>query len=94
MWQFLKNLFGLDTDQEAQEALIDANVCPNCWGSQEYAGQFKAYAKDRTRSNITKDPEGRKAFIQQFVEDHVTGIKLINDGAQKTCPSCRAKYKP
>jgi len=94
MLNFLKKLFGLSPATVSEEELLDINVCPNCWGKQTYDGQFEEYVKDPTRSNIAKDHGHRKAFIQQFVEDRVSGIKLINEGALKTCPGCKTKYQP
>lgn len=73
--------------------LIDANACPNCWGIQEYDGKFEEYLKDSTKSNISGDKSQRKAFIQQFVETNITGIKLKKDGNTQICPSCKTKFK-
>ena len=92
MLDFLRKLFGIKENRVSRDELIELNVCPNCWGQQAYGDNFEEYIKDPTRSNIAKDPSNRKAFIQQFVEDHVTGIKLVNDGALKTCPGCKTKY--
>ena len=93
MINFLKKLFGIKPAAIENDEMVKMNVCPNCWGKQSYDGQFEEYLKDPTKANITKDPAQRKAFIQQFVEDRVSGIKLINEGALKTCPGCKTKYK-
>lgn len=77
------------TDQE----LIDAGACPNCWGKQEYDGKYVDYVKDQTKSNIDKNKSGKKAFIQQFVETNVTGIRLKKDGDKQTCPACKLGFK-
>ncbi len=76
---------------EAQ--LVDAAVCPNCWGKMEYDNQYIDYVKDQTKSNINHDNTGKKAFVQQFVETHVTGIHLKKDGDHLSCPMCKGKYK-
>ena len=89
---FFKKLFGGKSDV-GEDMLIEAGVCPNCWGKQEYDHQFVEYLKDQTRSNIAGDHTHQKAFIQQFVEDRVTGIQLKNDGTFKTCPACKVKYQ-
>ena len=44
----------------------------------EWDGKFTEYAKDQTKSKINPDIEHQKAFIQQFVETNITGIKLKN----------------
>ena len=76
-----------------EQTLIDANACPNCWGIYEYDNQFIDYVEDQTKSNINHDKSNQKAFVQQFVETHVTGIHLKKDGDHLSCPRCKGKYK-
>ena len=91
---FLGKLFGKKegsiklNDQE----LIEAGACPNCWGRQEYEGEYIEYMKDQTKSNINHDKQHQKAFVQQFVETHVTGIRLKKDGDHLSCPKCSRKF--
>jgi len=73
--------------------LIEAGACPNCWGYQEYDDQFVEYNRDSTKSNINNDKQNQKAFVQQFVETNVTGIRLKKDGDKQVCPMCKGKYK-
>ena len=91
----LDKLVGLltSTEKPSEEALLEAGVCPNCWGKQEYANEYREIVKDKTKSNINKDASGQKAFIEQFVETHLTGIQLKNDGEHLTCASCTGKFK-
>jgi uncharacterized protein YbaR (Trm112 family) len=92
---FLSRLFG-KKDQVStidDQALIEAGVCPNCWGKTEYADEYVTFVKDITKSNISGDKSGQKAFIQQFVETHVTGIHLKREGDLLSCPKCKGKYK-
>ncbi len=72
--------------------LLEAGACPNCWGRQDYEGRYVEFVKDKTKSNINHDKEHRKAFVQQFVETHVTGIQLRQEGKHKACPSCKERY--
>ncbi len=74
------------------DTLVEAGVCPNCWGKQAYEGKFKDYVIDQTKSNVNKDKTQQKAFIQQFVETNVTGIKLKSEGDKVHCPACNAKF--
>ena len=92
---FFSKLFGKKKNSEvfSDEEIAAAGACPNCWGSQEYDGQYFDFAADQTKSNINNDKEGQKAFIQQFVETNITGIKLKKDGDQQACPMCKTKYK-
>ncbi|MBX2815581.1 MAG: hypothetical protein KTR24_06280 [Saprospiraceae bacterium] len=77
----------------ADGLLLEANVCPNCWGRMEYDNQFMDYVKDQTKSNINRDKSNQKAFVQQFVETHVTGIHLKSEGDMLACPKCTGKFK-
>ncbi len=73
--------------------LIGEGVCPNCWGEQDYDGKYIAFMQDQTKSNINHDAAHKKAFVQQFIETGITGIRLKKDGDQLVCPSCAGKYK-
>lgn len=73
--------------------LLDAKVCPSCWGRQEYDNKFIDYVEDRTKDNINHNKSHQKAFIQQFVETHVEGIHLKQEGEYFSCPHCNLKHK-
>ena len=91
---FLKRLFDQNTTTAVNEnQLIENHTCPNCWGKQEYEGKFQQYVQDQTKANINHDKLQQKAFIQQFIENHVSGIKLNRVENQLTCPKCKKKYQ-
>lgn len=92
---FFSRLFGKKKPKPTvdEATLIEANTCPNCWGRMEYDDQFVEFTKDQTKSNINHDKTQQKAFVQQFVETHVTGIRLKRDGENLHCPKCKGKYK-
>lgn len=92
---FFSWLFGKKSDDIvfSDQEIINAGACPNCWGKQEYDGQYKAYVKDQTKANINNDSEGQKAFVQQFIETNVTGIRLKKDGDLQACPVCKTRFK-
>ena len=92
---FLSRLFGSKKPQSEMNDsdLIEAGACPNCWGRMEYDNKFIEYYEDQTKANISNDKAHQKAFIQQFVETHVTGIHLKSEGDQLSCPKCKGKYK-
>ncbi len=77
-----------DKIEISEEGLTEVGVCPNCWGHSEYGGQFVEYVEDRQIDIKNKDATAQKAFIQKFVEDRITGIRLINDGENSACPVC------
>ncbi len=68
--------------------IIEAGACPNCWGKQEYDNQYIAFRKDKTKANISNKEQ--KAFVTQFVETHVSGIKLLTADDRTYCPKCDA----
>lgn len=76
-----------------EEELQDVGVCPNCWGRQDYDGQFLEVIEDRQVDVNNKYTNSRKAFIQEFVETHVDGIRLKKDGDHMKCPTCQDGYK-
>ena len=88
----LRKLFGKENRLKSEE-IVEAGACPNCWGTQEYDNKFIEFIEDQTKSNINLDHSKRKAFIQQFVEDRVSGIKLKNEGTHHVCPVCKKKFK-
>ncbi len=92
---FFSKLFGSKKSNNSvdEASLIEAGACPNCWGRMEYDNKFIDYVEDQTKSNINHDKSHRKAFVQQFVETHVTGIKLKREGDYLSCPKCKGKYK-
>ena len=92
---FLSKLLGNDesTPNLSKEELLEAEVCPNCWGKQDYDNKFIQYTKDQVKANLNNDKTAKKAFVQQFVETNITGIRLKKDGDQLVCNSCNATHK-
>ncbi len=88
MINFLRRLFGLGSASAgpSRAELTELNVCPNCWGKQQYEGQYQKALADATKSNLTG--AARKTFIQQFVETHVSGISLKSEKDKVHCPKC------
>jgi len=66
--------------------IMQAGACPNCWGTQEYNDKYIAFRKDKTKSNISNQEQ--KAFVTQFVETYVSGIKLLKEADRTYCPKC------
>ena len=91
---FFKNLFNKKNKINlSSDELIEAGACPNCWGKQKYGDQYIEYSKDHTKSNINNDKQHQKAFVQQYIETAITGIKLKKEGDYLMCPKCNSKYK-
>jgi len=90
---FLRNLFSRPTAGLSSAQLIEAGVCPNCWGKMQYDSKYQDYLKDATKDNVSGRSDGRKSFVLQFIETHVDGIKLKKDGDKLDCPKCSTTYK-
>lgn len=65
-------------------------LCPNCWGRQEYQGEFFEAVK---REGIdTKNLTEKKGWIKSYAEQHFSGIALSHSEPNNTCASCGMKY--
>ena len=62
-------------------------VCPNCWGKQEWDGEF--YKKIKA-NNITPEHNTYDSFIHQ-VAQKLDKITLKED--TYTCETCNVNYK-
>ncbi|MEO9483680.1 MAG: hypothetical protein ABJG47_09555 [Ekhidna sp.] len=72
-----------------KELVEEAGVCPNCWGEQAYDDKF--IDKAREKQIDVNNHEGRHAFIQDFVVNHVDGIHLHKEDNGIGCPRCHRK---
>ena len=92
---FFNKIFGTNNEPTklSKEELIGAEVCPNCWGKQNYEGKFVQYTKDQVKASLNNEKTSKKAFVQQFVETNITGIRLKKDGDQLVCNACNGKFK-
>ena len=75
------------------EDLVEHGVCPNCWGEQEWEDQYIAFAEDREKDFLNRDRTGQKAFIEKFITEYITGIRLKREGDRLVCPRCTGGYK-
>ena len=88
---FIKRFFNRNsTPPVTNEELLEQNLCPNCWGKQAYEGKFQKFIVDQNKTDDGKTQ--RKAFILQFVEDHVSGINLQRTTNHLSCPTCKKEY--
>ena len=71
---------------EEEVGLAPEGVCPNCWGKQEWEGEF--YKKTNGKS-ITKNSDIYDNFINQVVEK-LDKITLKED--IYICETCNMKY--
>jgi len=66
-------------------------VCPPCWGTQEYDNVVRELYKDQQIDVNNHNSSTNYAFIQDFVVNHVDGIKLKKGKNSFECPTCKTK---
>lgn len=73
------------------ENQVPVGACPVCWGESEYDGEIRQLYKDKQID--VNNHQANHAFIQDFVVNHVDGIRLrkMENGYQ--CPKCK-RVKP
>lgn len=88
----MKSLFKKIFGRKSQTSIkpLD-NVCPNCWGTQEYVDKIVKAIKD-SQIEVYNHAK-KKAFIQQFVQDRISGILLQKNREGFYCPKCLIQYK-
>jgi len=81
----LKNYF--KSKLEGKDTLdAPEGVCPNCWGKQEWDGEF--YKKIKA-NNITPENNTYTSFIHEVAEKL---DKIILKEDKYTCESCKVSY--
>lgn len=76
------------SDQE----LVEQGVCPYCWNDLAYYNEYMSYIEDRTKADIHGPKDKKKGFIEQFVQENITGIQLKNDNNRRVCPNCNREF--
>ncbi|MFT4525890.1 MAG: hypothetical protein ACI9FU_001703 [Granulosicoccus sp.] len=73
--------------KEETKDQVPVGACPICWGEQEYDGEVRQLYKDKQID--VNNHRANHAFIQDFVVNHVDGIRLrkMENGYQ--CPRCK-----
>lgn len=66
--------------------------CPNCWGRQEYEGQFFE-AMENQNVDINNINE-KKGWIQDYADKNLSGIQLKHQDDQLVCSKCKLSYRP
>lgn len=59
-------------------------ICPNCWGKQEWEGEFYELMKG---SKNEKRDETYNTFINKIMETNIDGIAIQKD--TYTCKTCK-----
>ena len=64
-----------------------AGLCPNCWGEQEYDKQIREMYEDKQID--VNNHSANYAFVQDFLVNHIEGIRLKKGNNGYECPTCR-----
>ena len=67
------------------------NDCPNCWGTQAYAGAF--LEPEQNERIDLNNIEQKTGWIQAYAAKHFEGIQLHNIQEMLECPSYRLTYR-
>ena len=74
----LENLLAyIKQKPSAKNNLAPEGFCPNCWGRQEYSGQFFVAVKKRGLD--VNRPDIERGWIQDYAEKNLAGIVLDVD---------------
>ena len=85
--QNIKNYF-TSKEKGDTSAKSPEGICPNCWGKQEWEGDFYKLNKG---SKLVGNDQTYNNFINKIVESNVSGI-LINKDTYE-CETCMTSYK-
>lgn len=82
----VKQYFGKKIKNET-DVKTPEGICPNCWGKQEWDGQFY---KKIVANNITPEHNEYNSFIHE-VSSKLDKITLKKD--TYSCETCQVSYK-
>ena len=82
----IKNYFNKKKNNEPTGKAPEG-ICPNCWGKQEWEGEFYEFMKG---SKNEKRDETYNNFINKIVESNIEGIAIQKD--TYTCKTCNVNY--
>lgn len=76
--------------EQGQKAKAPEGICPNCWGEQEWDGKYVNLVEEK---QIDVNNHSQKySFINEFVVEHMDGIRLKKTEQVFHCPTCEKHY--
>ena len=66
--------------------------CPNCWGRNEYGGQFYEAVKNNKMDVNSKNPD--IGWVQDYADKHLKGVVLQPQDDSLVCSICKVTYRP
>jgi hypothetical protein len=85
--QNIKNYFTAKSEGNTTEK-SPQGICPNCWGKQEWDGEFYKLNKG---NKLTGNDQTYTNFIYKIVESNIEGILIKEDTYD--CETCKINYK-
>jgi hypothetical protein len=85
--QNIKNYFNSKTKGTTTEKAPDG-ICPNCWGKQEWEGEFYTLNKER---KLVGNDQTYNSFINKIVESNVSEMLINKDNYE--CETCKTSPK-
>ena len=85
--QNIKSYFNSKVEGNTTEKTPEG-ICPNCWGKQEWEGDFYKLNKG---DKLVGNDQTYNSFINKIVESNVSGI-VINEDTY-TCQTCKTNFK-
>jgi len=80
----VKNIITLINKKPNNKEQVPEGFCPNCWGRQEYGGNFQKAIKAKE----FQDLEHKKGWITSYVEQNLKGIQLHPKEKKHVCNVC------
>ncbi len=82
----------LKKDQSTEESSAPEGLCPNCWGREEYGGQF--YERVKQENLDINSKESNVGWVSAYANKHLMGIALQrgNDGKELVCQKCKTSF--
>ena len=87
IFENIKNYFTAKLEGKETEKTPEG-ICPNCWGKQEWEGEF--YKLNKGNKLIGND-KTYSSFIDKVVENNVAAITIKKDTYE--CETCNVNFK-
>lgn len=85
-----ENLLKRNKKNQLQDS-VPEGYCPNCWGRQEYGGEFfEAVYKEKIDSNSQGN---KKSWLRKYASEKLEGIKLEEKDGVLVCKGCNLTYR-
>jgi len=66
-------------------------ICPNCWGTQEYEGNFYEAVKTHGLDINKKDLD--IGWVREYAERNLKGIRLHEHEEELICEKCKLSFR-